>query len=121
MRTQIVRLESRHWRLSVHDCVRPDCSLSRDPLSLCQPRDLLDRSAKTSWAAETTKDRDASIKLFYSPGACSLSPHIVLEEAGMTYEAIKTDLKTKQTANGADYKQTNPLGYVPALVLGDGT
>lgn len=61
------------------------------------------------------------MKLFYSPGACSLSPHIVLEEAGMTYEAVKTDLKTKQTVAGADYKQTNPLGYVPALVLDDGT
>jgi glutathione S-transferase len=61
------------------------------------------------------------MKLYYSPGACSLSPHIVLEEAGLPYEAIRVDLKTHQTANGSDYKKVNPLGYVPLLELDDGT
>ncbi len=61
------------------------------------------------------------MKLYYSPGACSLSPHIVLEETGLKYQAIKTDLKSKQTEHGADFKATNPLGYVPALALEDGS
>ena len=61
------------------------------------------------------------MKLYYAPGVCSLSPHIVLEEAGLKYSAIKTDIKAKTTDGGGDYKKTNPLGYVPALELEDGT
>ncbi|MBV1693289.1 MAG: glutathione transferase GstA [Hyphomicrobiales bacterium] len=61
------------------------------------------------------------MKLYYAPGACSLSPHIVLEEAGLPYKAVRADLKTKQTETGADFKSTNPLGYVPALELDDGS
>ena len=61
------------------------------------------------------------MKLYYSPGACSLSPHIVLEEAGLKYQAIKADLKSKVTEAGADFKKTSALGYVPALELDDGT
>jgi glutathione S-transferase len=61
------------------------------------------------------------LKLFYSPGACSLSPHIALEEAGLKYQAVRADLKSKTTESGDDFKKTNPLGYVPALVLEDGT
>lgn len=60
------------------------------------------------------------MKLYYKPGACSLSPHIVLEETGLPYEAEAVDLKTKVTASGADFTQTNPKGYVPALVLDSG-
>ena len=60
------------------------------------------------------------MKLFYSPGACSLSPHIVLREAGLPYELEKVDLKTHTTAAGADFYGINPKGYVPALVLDDG-
>ena len=60
------------------------------------------------------------MKLFYSPGACSLASHIVLEETtpGATYE--KVDLKTKVTETGANFKEINPKGYVPALQLDDG-
>ncbi len=61
------------------------------------------------------------LKLFYTPGVCSLAPHIVLKEAGLAFEAVKIDLKAKTTDGGADYKKTNPLGYVPALALDDGT
>lgn len=61
------------------------------------------------------------MKLYFSPGVCSLSPHIVLLEAGLPFEKIKVDNKTK-TMNGAgDYREVNPLGYVPLLELDDGT
>lgn len=60
------------------------------------------------------------MKLYYSPGACSLSPHIVLQESGLPYEAIAAPTKTHQLADGTDYYTINPLGYVPFLVLDDG-
>ncbi|MFD1712499.1 glutathione transferase GstA [Ottowia sp. GY511] len=61
------------------------------------------------------------MKLFYSAGACSLSPHIALEESGLKYEAISAPTKTKVLPDGSDYRKINPLGYVPYLVLDDGT
>ena len=61
------------------------------------------------------------MKLYYSAGACSLSPHIVLEEAGLVYEAISAPTKTHQLPDGSDYYKINPLGYVPLLVLDDGS
>ena len=60
------------------------------------------------------------MKLYYSPGACSLSPHIALREAGQTFELQKVDLKTKRMEGGGDYTEVNPKGYVPALRLDDG-
>lgn len=60
------------------------------------------------------------MKLFLKAGACSLSPHIVLEESGLPYETEAVDLKTKVTASGADYWAINPKGYVPALQLDSG-
>jgi glutathione S-transferase len=60
------------------------------------------------------------MKLYYSPGACSLSPHIVLNEAGLPYTAEKVDLKSKKTESGADFITVNSKGAVPALVLDGG-
>jgi len=60
------------------------------------------------------------MKLYYSPGACSLSPHIALREAGEKFEMQKVDLKTKKLEGGGDYLQVNPKGYVPALQLDSG-
>ncbi|MBL8459154.1 MAG: glutathione transferase GstA [Zoogloea sp.] len=60
------------------------------------------------------------MKLYFSPGACSLSPHIVLREGGFDFSLEKVNLRTRQTASGADYSTINPKGYVPALDLGNG-
>jgi glutathione S-transferase len=57
------------------------------------------------------------MKLYYSPGACSLAPHIALREAERTFELERIDLRSKKTSTGADYLQINPKGYVPALQL----
>ena len=60
------------------------------------------------------------MKLFYSPGSCALSPHIVLCEAGLPHSALKVDLMTKTAEDGSNYLAVNPKGYVPALQLDDG-
>lgn len=60
------------------------------------------------------------MKLYYSPGACSLSPHIVALEAGIPLKLEKVDTKAKRTASGADFWVVNPKGYVPVLELDSG-
>ncbi|HZH07826.1 MAG TPA: glutathione transferase GstA [Lautropia sp.] len=61
------------------------------------------------------------MKLYYSPGACSLSPHIVLKESGLPAEVVMASTKTHRLQDGTDYYTINPLGYVPLLELDDGT
>lgn len=61
------------------------------------------------------------MKLYYSPGACSMAPHIVAVESGQTLELVKVDIPAKKTENGDDFWQINRKGYVPALQLDDGT
>lgn len=58
--------------------------------------------------------------LYFAPGACSLADHIALHEAGLKFDHVKVDLKTKKTEDGRDYTEINPKGYVPALVLDSG-
>ena len=60
------------------------------------------------------------MKLYYSPGACSLSPHIVLRELGLPFEAVLASTKTHKLLDGTDYYTINPKGYVPLLELDDG-
>ena len=61
------------------------------------------------------------MRLYYSPGACSLAPHIVAREAGVPIELVKVDLATKVTEHGEDFRTVNPKGSVPTLALSDGT
>ena len=61
------------------------------------------------------------MKLYYSPGACSLSPHIALLEAGLAHDLAKVDLKAKKVEDGSDFLKVNPKGQVPTLQLDDGS
>ena len=60
------------------------------------------------------------MKLYYSPGACSLSPHIALLEAGLPYDLVKVDLRAKKLENGDDFLKINPKGQIPALAFDSG-
>jgi glutathione S-transferase len=60
------------------------------------------------------------MKLYFSPGACSLAPHILLTAVGAGYETNRIDMKTKTTANGEDFAQINPKSQVPVLITKEG-
>ena len=60
------------------------------------------------------------MKLYYAPGACSLSPHIAFLEAGLPFDLVKVDLRAKKLENGDDFLKVNPKGQVPALALDSG-
>jgi len=64
--------------------------------------------------------KEIEMKLYYAPGACSLSPHISLLEAGLPHDLVKVDLRAKKLENGDDYLAVNPKGQVPALALDSG-
>jgi glutathione S-transferase len=61
------------------------------------------------------------MKLYFSPNACSLSPHIALREANLAFDLVQVDLQAKKLKDGSDYRATNPKGYVPAILLDDGS
>ena len=61
------------------------------------------------------------MKLYFSPGACSLHPHIALREAGIPFDLVRVDLRAHKTHDGKDFFAVNPKGYVPALELDDGS
>jgi glutathione S-transferase len=61
-----------------------------------------------------------TLKLFYTPGACSLSPHIALREAGLPFDLVQVDLAAKKTEHGENFLAINPKGYVPALLTDSG-
>lgn len=60
------------------------------------------------------------MKLYFAPGACSHAVHLCLREANATFDVVKVDLRTKKTADGGDFTEVNPKGYVPTLVLDSG-
>jgi glutathione S-transferase len=69
---------------------------------------------------EIIHQKDAAMKLYYAPLACSLADHIALIEAGVPFDRESVDLRTKRTASGADFNLVTPKGYVPALALDNG-
>ena len=68
------------------------------------------------WEQEGT-----DMKLYYAPGTISLMPHVALLESGLSFVAVRVDEASKKMADGGDYRAINPLGYLPALVLDDGS
>src|SRR5215510_4945092 len=63
---------------------------------------------------------EAHMKLYYAPGACSLSPHIVAREARLPLDLVRVDTRTHRVEDGRDYYEVNPRGYVPVLEMDDG-
>src|SRR5690606_6715868 len=78
-------------------------------------------AGRSSGCLENPRRGANAMKLYYAPGACSLACRISLHEAGLAAEFERVDIKTKTTEHGHDYRAINPKGYVPMLVLDDGT
>src|SRR5215470_18748099 len=90
-------------------------------LALDSPRSLVQVYFATQTPSIELNDKEDTMILYYSPGACSLSPHIVAREAGIPIELEKVNLADHKTETGQDYMTINPKGYVPALRFDDGS
>jgi glutathione S-transferase len=72
------------------------------------------------WVAIHPLSEAPTMKLYFAPDTCSLSPHIVLQELGLPYELVRVNNRTKRTSTGGDFLAVNPKGYVAALELETG-
>jgi glutathione S-transferase len=90
-------------------------------LALDTTRWLIQAHLSTLAASSGLNYKEDSMKLYYSPAACSLSPHIVAREAGIPIDLEKVNLADHKTETGQDYMTVNPKGYVPALRFDDGS
>jgi glutathione S-transferase len=79
------------------------------------------RALTSARQAGRLEQENADMKLYYAPGTISLMPHVALLESGLSFVAVRVDEASKKTADGGDYTTINPLGYLPALVLDDGS
>jgi glutathione S-transferase len=110
----------REGELSSHVRLRRAKLRARICCILAMPRGFTDKPRRADRSAFILASRGNPMKLYFSPGACSLAPHIVLLEAGLPFTTERVDLRTKVMASGADFRAINPKGYVPALELKDG-
>src|SRR5437899_2613451 len=99
----------RQVRSPCGDCVSRRCRLA-------QPV----RTRHTRGATTFPSPKRFPMKLYYSPGACSLAPHIMIREAGLPADIVKVDLGAKKTEKGEDFSKINPKGYVPTVQLENG-
>jgi glutathione S-transferase len=84
------------------------------------PMHLMRPVASSQGVHPKNQQEENAMKLYYSPGACSLSPHIALLEAGLPYDLVRVDLRAKKLESGDDYLKINLKGQVPALALDSG-
>jgi glutathione S-transferase len=82
--------------------------------------DALESCGRFNRSASNHRKKGIPMKLYYAPGACSMTPHIVLREAGHKFDLEKVDIPNKKTEHGDDFWKVNPKGYVPALKLDGG-
>jgi glutathione S-transferase len=105
------------WPAHGRALMRPAVTTAFNPVETRSPQRGYRRSSRQPTDPLNWRSR---MKLYYSPGACSLSPHIVLRESGLPFTPVLASTKTHKLADGTDYYTINPKGYVPLLELDDG-
>jgi glutathione S-transferase len=122
-----------HIGLWSHDATTPNAASAQPGLVLrfatvhapgrfrdCSASALPTSCVTLAWRNESPVEGEPIVKLYYLPGACSLASDIALREAGLKFELVLVHRSNKKAADGLDFMQVNPKGYVPALVLDDG-